>query len=93
MSYVYILRCSDGTLYTGHTDNLSSREQTHNDGFGSRYTASRRPVKVVYFEEFDSTAAAIARERQLKRWPAGKKEALIAGNLSLLKALGARRRR
>ena len=60
MSYVYILRCSDGTLYTGHTDNLSSREQIHNDGFGSRYTASRRPVKVVYFEEFDSNHAHVA---------------------------------
>ncbi len=93
MAYVYILRCSDGTLYIGHTEDLASREQTHNDGFGSRYTAQRRPVTVVYSEELGSSAAAITRERQLKRWTVGKKEALIAGDQSLLKSLSVRRRK
>jgi len=93
MPYVYILRCSDGTLYVGHTDDLASREETHNDGFGARYTAKRRPVSVVYSEELSSTAAAITRERQLKGWTVGKKEALIAGDQPLLKSLSVRRRK
>jgi predicted GIY-YIG superfamily endonuclease len=75
MAFVYILRCVDETLYVGHTDNLTSREQTHNDGRGASYTARRRPVRIVYAERHPSTA--IARERQLKRWSREKKEALI----------------
>ncbi len=78
MTAVYILRCVDGTLYIGHTENLDHREKAHNDGAGAAYTASRRPVSVVYSESFASKQAAIARERQLKRWTRRKKEALIA---------------
>ena len=48
---MYILRCADDTLYIGHTENLASREQTHNDGKGAKYTAARRPVRIVYAEE------------------------------------------
>ncbi len=92
MPWVYMLRCSDGTLYVGHTDNLTAREHAHNQGCGSHYTALRRPVRVVHSEAFDSTEKAVARERQLKRWTAGKKEALVAGNLSRLKTLSRRRR-
>jgi predicted GIY-YIG superfamily endonuclease len=90
---VYILRCRDGTLYVGHTDDVASRERTHNEGHGSRYTAARRPARVVYSEEHDSTESAIGRERQLKRWARKKKEALIAGDASTLKLLSKRHRK
>jgi putative endonuclease len=90
MTWVYIVRCCDGSLYVGHTTNLESRERRHNEGFGSKYTAARRPVRVVYAEEHDSSQNAIARERQLKRWSALKKEALVAGDLAGLKALSKR---
>ena len=59
--------------------------QFHNDGRGARYTACRRPVTLVYSESFDSKSAALKREFQLKRWARTKKDALIAGNLALLK--------
>jgi putative endonuclease len=79
MPFTY-LRCADGTLYVGHTGNLASREQAHNDGHGAKYTAARRPVRMVYAEEHGSLASAIARERQLKRWTNKKKEALLRGD-------------
>ena len=93
MAFVYILRCADGTLYVGRTADLLSREQTHNEGHGARYTAQRRPVRMVYAEEYASAGEALERERQLKRWTAQKKEALIAGNLAQLKQLSKRRKR
>jgi predicted GIY-YIG superfamily endonuclease len=75
MRFVYLLRCSDGTLYVGHTDDLARREQAHNEGHGSTYTESRRPVAMVYAEEHSSLQGAVARERQVKRWTGKKKEA------------------
>lgn len=90
MSFTYILRCADETLYVGHTEDLASREQTHNDGKGAKYTASRRPVRMIYAEEHASVESAIARERQLKRWTAKKKEALIRGDRPALRSLGRR---
>jgi putative endonuclease len=92
VSYVYILRCSDQTLYIGHTNDLRAREDAHNRGFGSRYTARRRPVRIVYVEEFQWVGDAVTRERQLKGWTAAKKEALIAGNLERLKTPSTGRR-
>jgi putative endonuclease len=50
MAFTYILRCADDTLYVGHTENLASREQTHNDGKGAKYTGARRSVRLVYAE-------------------------------------------
>jgi predicted GIY-YIG superfamily endonuclease len=91
-SFVYILRCADNTFYVGHTDDLDSRTALHNAGFGATYTAVRRPVILVHSEEFATQASAIARERQLKRWSAKKKSALIAGDPSTLKLLSRRRR-
>jgi predicted GIY-YIG superfamily endonuclease len=91
MPWVYALRCVDGSLYIGHTEDLTSREQVHNAGQGARYTAARLPVHIVYSEKCDSLDVAIRRERQLKRWSVGKKEALIAGALSELKRLSRRR--
>ena len=82
---MYIVRCADGTLYTGYAVDPSNRVNVHNDGRGARYTACRRPVTLVYSESFDSKSAALKREFQLKRWARTKKDALIAGNLALLK--------
>jgi putative endonuclease len=92
MSYfVYILRCADNTFYVGHAKNLQTRLKEHNGGHGAEYTTSRRPVRLVYSEGFDSPKAAILREKQLKRWTRAKKEALIAGELARLKQLSKRR--
>lgn len=68
--FVYILRCADGTLYVGHTGDLSARLLAHNAGAGSAYTAARLPVEMVYAEEHVSLKGARARERQLKGWTA-----------------------
>ena len=92
MPFVYILRCADNTLYVGHTTDLASREDCHNRGVAVAYTAARRPVRIVYSETHDSLEAAVRRERQLKRWSAQKKEALIADDVLALKALSRRRR-
>ena len=80
MPFTYILRCADATVYVGHTEDLGLREQTHNEGRGAKYTAARRPVRMVYAEEHPSIESAIAREHQLKRWSREKKEALIRGD-------------
>ncbi len=81
MHFVYIVRCADGTLYTGYARDPRAREQAHNNGRGARYTAGRRPVALVYSESFASVGDALRRERQLKRLPRKKKEALVAQRL------------
>ncbi len=85
--FVYILRCADGTLYTGSTTDVQARETTHNAGRGANYTAARRPVRVVHSEEHESRSAAQKREAQLKKLTRAMKEALIAGDPALLKRL------
>jgi putative endonuclease len=77
MHFVYIVRCADGTLYTGYARDPAARERTHNSGSGARYTAGRRPVHLVYWESFKSVADALRRERQLKRLRRARKEALL----------------
>ena len=74
--YIYILRCADGTLYTGYTTNLDAREATHNAGRGAKYTRGRRPVTLVYSERFRSLAKALRREHALKRLSRRDKDAL-----------------
>ena len=74
---VYLLRCSDGTLYAGSTNNLDARVRAHNDGRGARYTSGRRPVSVVYAEACGTMSDALRRERALKRLTRAQKEALI----------------
>jgi predicted GIY-YIG superfamily endonuclease len=93
MPFVYILRCRDNSFYVGHTDNLTAREEAHNRGTAAQNTARLRPVILVYSEAFDSLAAAIRRERQLKPWSGEKKKALIAGDDGALKQLSKRRKR
>jgi putative endonuclease len=76
--FAYIVRCVDGTLYTGYARDPEKRARAHNAGHGARYTAGRRPVSLVYREGFDSVGDALRRERQLKRLRRRRKEALIA---------------
>ena len=67
MNYVYILRCSDDSLYTGWTNNLSKRVKDHNEGKGGKYTRGRLPVELIYFEEYDSKIDAQKREYEIKQ--------------------------
>lgn len=67
MNYTYILRCSDGSLYTGWTNNLEKRIKDHNDGKGAKYTKPRRPVVLAYYEEFQTKEEAMRREWEIKR--------------------------
>jgi predicted GIY-YIG superfamily endonuclease len=85
--YVYIVRCSDASYYVGQSDDLEKRISDHNAGLLSAYTRKRRPVKLVFSEEFQSREEALARERQLQGWSRAKKEALIAGNWERLRLL------
>jgi predicted GIY-YIG superfamily endonuclease len=89
--FIYILLCSDGSLYVGYTKDLEQRVATHNAGKGAAHTALRRPVKLVYSEPFESEPAAVAREIQLKKWSRAKKEALIASDKAQLHVLAKRR--
>ncbi len=74
---VYILRCKDGSLYTGITKDIERRVKQHNDGKGSKYTLSRRPVKVVYKETKEGRGSALVREAEIKHYSKEKKEQLI----------------
>lgn len=75
--FVYILRCSDGTLYTGMTDDVARREAVHNSGKGAKYTRGRTPVQVVYSEECESYSAALKRECAIKRLKRAEKLGLL----------------
>lgn len=81
MNYTYILRCADGTLYTGWTNDLERRLAAHNAGKGSKYTCSRRPVALVYREERETKEQAMSRERQIKRLTRSEKLALIGDEI------------
>ena len=83
MFFVYMVRCSDGTLYTGFARDPHARVNVHNSGKGAKYTRSRRPVSLVYSEPCESLSAALKRERQLKPWTRARKEALIASHSTL----------
>ena len=71
--YVYILECSDGTFYVGHTADLQARFEAHRQDHGCGYTAARLPVALAYSEPCDSLTAAVKREAQMKRWSGRKK--------------------
>ncbi|MCK6582617.1 MAG: GIY-YIG nuclease family protein [Anaerolineales bacterium] len=76
--FCYILECSDGTLYTGWTNDPERRMAQHNKGLGARYTKTRRPVKMVYLEELPDKIAALKRERAIKALPRKKKMELFS---------------
>jgi putative endonuclease len=76
--FVYIVRCADGTLYTGYARDPVLRERAHNSGRGAKYTSGRRPVQLVYREAFRSLGKALAREYIVKQLTRAQKEALVA---------------
>lgn len=81
MNYIYILKCGDGTLYTGWTNNLEKRVQAHNTGKGAKYTKARLPVELVYFEEFEEKVDAQRREYRIKKLSRKEKLKLIEGEI------------
>ena len=82
-NYTYILRCADGTLYTGWTNNLEKRIQAHNSGEGAKYTKSRTPVELAYFELHTTKEEAMKREYEIKQLSRSEKEMLIAGTIDI----------
>lgn len=80
MNYVYIVECKDGTYYTGWTNNLDKRLKDHNAGKGAKYTRARRPVSLVYHEEFRTKEEAMRREYAMKRMTRNEKNKLISGD-------------
>ncbi|MFC1566441.1 GIY-YIG nuclease family protein [bacterium] len=75
--YVYILECSDKTLYTGYTNNLDKRIQTHNEGKGAKYTRGRCPVKLKWSKKFNSLGKALKEECRIKKLERKEKKELI----------------
>jgi putative endonuclease len=91
-AWLYILRCADGSYYTGTTRvDLERRVAEHQSGYFPGFTSKRRPVTLVYSEFFDQIVDAIAAERKIKGWTRAKKEALMAGNFGRLEQLSRRR--
>jgi putative endonuclease len=74
-----MLKCSDGTLYTGWTNDLEKRVEAHNSGKGAKYTKARRPVELAYYEEFETKEQAMKREYAIKQLGRKEKQKLIAG--------------
>jgi len=88
--YVYILKCSDNSYYTGVTNNVERRLLEHESGINPEcYTFKRRPLELVFCNEFQEIKQAIAFEKQVKGWSRKKKEAIINGNWQLLNSLAA----
>ncbi len=88
MSYsTYIVRCADASYYVGHTHELEKRVAEHTLGSLSVYTRKRRPVALMWSEQFPTREQAFERERQIKGWSRAKKEALIKGNFTRLQEL------
>ena len=86
--YVYILECADGLTYTGVTNNVNRRFNEHQKGINKTcFTYKRRPVKFIFFQEFNDINQAIAFEKKIKKWSAEKKFALANGNFDLLQLL------
>ena len=77
MNYTYILHCADGTLYCGWTNDLKKRLHAHNSGTGAKYTKSRRPVTLAYYEAFETKQEAMKREYAIKQLTRKEKENLI----------------
>ncbi|MCU4673699.1 GIY-YIG nuclease family protein [Microbacterium fluvii] len=87
MAWMYILECSDRSLYVGSTVNLEQRLWQHEVGEGAEYTKRRRPVRLIYSEEFERIDEAYAREKQVQGWGRAKRLALVHGRLERLNAL------
>jgi putative endonuclease len=76
MAYVYMVRCCDGSFYTGYAENVQQRVLVHNQGRGAKYTRTRRPVQLVYWTEAESRSAALKEEARLKKLTHAQKEQL-----------------
>ena len=76
-NYTYMVECSDHTYYTGWTNDLERRLKAHNEGRGAKYTKPRRPVRLVYFEVFDTKKEAMRREWEIKQMSRGDKKRLL----------------
>lgn len=85
--YMYILKCADGSYYTGSTKDIVLRLAKHQAGEGANHTKKRLPVELVYLEEFQRIDEAFYREKQVQGWSRKKKEALIGGDVNKLKEL------
>ena len=83
--YVYIIECRDGSLYTGWTPRLSERIRAHNEGKGAKYTKGRGPVKLVYYEQFETKEEALRREYAIKRLTRQKKKELLQADSNLFR--------
>ena len=77
MNYVYMIRCKDGSLYTGWTNNLEKRFKNHCKGKGAKYTRGRGPLELVYYEVFEDKGEAMRREYEIKKLKKSEKEKLI----------------
>lgn len=82
-AYVYIIECSDGSLYTGWTNNLAKPIKKHQAGTGAKYTRGRLPVVLVYYEELENRSQALMREAQIKKMTRIEKESLIRAKKNL----------
>jgi predicted GIY-YIG superfamily endonuclease len=87
MFWVYILQCSDGSYYTGHTDNLEMRLASHQSGEIVGYTSSRLPVDLVFSQSMSTREEALSAEQQIKGWSRAKKEAMMQGDWAKVSAL------
>lgn len=85
--FMYILKCSDGSYYTGSTNNLEKRIIEHQSGLGANYTRKRLPVNLIYYEEYQRIDEAFHREKQIQGWSRKKKEALMNNKNELLSKL------
>lgn len=85
--YTYMAQCADGTLYTGWTNDLQKRITAHNAGRGAKYTASRRPVTLVYAERHENKVSAMQREYHIKRLSRAEKEQLIQSDQNIVLSL------
>ena len=81
MNYTYLVRCADGSLYCGWTNRLEERIRAHNEGKGAKYTKSRRPVELVYYEAFATKEEAMRREAAIKQMTRKEKLALFSGKI------------
>ena len=88
--WVYMLQCADGSYYVGHTDDLEKRISEHKGGQLEGYTSTRRPVRVVFTQDFPSRAEALAAELQIKGWSRKKKVALTSGDWTEVSRLAQR---
>ncbi len=86
--YIYILQCNDGLLYTGFTNNITRRFEEHQEGKSkSSFTFSRRPVKLIFHQEFNDVEQALYFEKKIKKWSQKKKLALANGDFNMLQIL------